>query len=236
MPFTRIGQPVTQGTTPGWRRPDRAAIPGDVRLLTRKEGPVRPQRRPGYPGDPPTPPHRPAPVPGQLGHGMPPAHMPTGYPPQAPAAPLPPRMNLPVKNTFIEFPDPETPSRGDAPTRIIGSCPSRLENKENVLAKKVPQMPSPMPFMPPGLQGHAGPMCVPSTPATPAELAALSVGSALHGPGGQCKPCAWFHHAKGCQRGTQCEFCHACPPGEIKRRKKEKYRIIRERRTEDAHA
>jgi len=45
----------------------------------------------------------------------------------------------------------------------------------------------------------------------------LSQGSSAHGTG-QCKPCAFFH-TKGCQSGTACLFCHACPPGEKQRRK-----------------
>eukprot|EP00435_Cladocopium_sp_Y103_P019293 s1762_g4.t1 len=34
-----------------------------------------------------------------------------------------------------------------------------------------------------------------------------------------CRPCA-FYHTKGCQNGSQCIFCHICPPGEKKRRQK----------------
>jgi hypothetical protein len=58
-----------------------------------------------------------------------------------------------------------------------------------------------------------------------------SVGSLLH-RAKLCKPCAWFHHPKGCQRGVRCEFCHCCPAGEIKRRKKEKAMLIRKRRAQ----
>merc|ERR1719240_2307951 len=65
--------------------------------------------------------------------------------------------------------------------------------------------------------------------AAPTFNETTSVGSLLH-RAGLCKPCAWFHHAKGCQRGVRCEFCHCCPPGEIKKRKKEKTVQIRKRR------
>merc|ERR1719405_439719 len=58
-----------------------------------------------------------------------------------------------------------------------------------------------------------------------------SVGSLLH-RAKLCKPCAWFHHPKGCQRGVRCEFCHCCPAGEIKRRKREKTMLIRKRRSQ----
>merc|ERR1712039_762143 len=50
--------------------------------------------------------------------------------------------------------------------------------------------------------------------AMPDQLAAHAAGI--------CRPCAWFHTAKGCRTGTSCDFCHACGPGELKRRKRMK--------------
>jgi len=44
---------------------------------------------------------------------------------------------------------------------------------------------------------------------------------------GNCRPCA-FYHTKGCGNGTQCPFCHICPPGEKKRRQKGKGVLCRE--------
>lgn len=38
---------------------------------------------------------------------------------------------------------------------------------------------------------------------------------------GTCKPCA-FVHTKGCDNGTECQFCHICKPDELRRRKKAK--------------
>lgn len=39
---------------------------------------------------------------------------------------------------------------------------------------------------------------------------------------GKCTPCAYFAHKKdGCRLGDECQFCHTCKKGEIKRRKKE---------------
>lgn len=38
---------------------------------------------------------------------------------------------------------------------------------------------------------------------------------------GTCKPCA-FLYTKGCESGSDCAFCHLCPPGEKKRRNKTK--------------
>jgi hypothetical protein len=37
-----------------------------------------------------------------------------------------------------------------------------------------------------------------------------------------CEPCAWYHSSEGCRYGLSCKFCHLCPPGEMKRRKKAK--------------
>merc|ERR1719329_954014 len=45
---------------------------------------------------------------------------------------------------------------------------------------------------------------------------------------GDCKPCAYFlYKADGCRHGDQCEYCHLCKRGEIKKRKKEKVRQLR---------
>lgn len=52
-------------------------------------------------------------------------------------------------------------------------------------------------------------------------LAIESAGSAEHAAG-TCKPCAFLWKPEGCQKGPSCEFCHLCPIGEVKRRKKEK--------------
>jgi len=55
-------------------------------------------------------------------------------------------------------------------------------------------------------------------------LGLWSIGSASHETG-TCKPCAflWKDLKKpGCQNGRECVFCHLCPPGEVKRRKKQK--------------
>jgi len=40
---------------------------------------------------------------------------------------------------------------------------------------------------------------------------------------GQCRPCAWVHkEGGGCKKGSRCRYCHLCPPGELKRRKRQK--------------
>lgn len=66
----------------------------------------------------------------------------------------------------------------------------------------------------------------------PEEISAsaeISIGSQLHGAG-NCKPCAWFWRAGGCENGTQCRHCHLCPEGEIKRRRKTRFVVARQRR------
>lgn len=48
-----------------------------------------------------------------------------------------------------------------------------------------------------------------------------SKGSELHG-NGTCSPCVWVWKAGGCHRAEECSFCHLCPEGEVKARKKAK--------------
>lgn len=45
---------------------------------------------------------------------------------------------------------------------------------------------------------------------------------------GECKPCAYYFKPDSCKWGAKCDFCHLCPAGEIKTRKKEKIRTLRE--------
>lgn len=54
-----------------------------------------------------------------------------------------------------------------------------------------------------------------------------SLGSSLHDGSGGCHPCAWFWKPKGCSIGTACDYCHLCPDGELKRRKKAKIMALR---------
>ncbi|CAE8599921.1 unnamed protein product [Polarella glacialis] len=54
----------------------------------------------------------------------------------------------------------------------------------------------------------------------------LTSGSAMHGTG-RCSPCAWFWKSRGCNNYTNCAYCHLCPEGELKNRKKAKVAAIR---------
>lgn len=44
---------------------------------------------------------------------------------------------------------------------------------------------------------------------------------------GDCRPCAYFYKNETCRWGYDCTFCHLCPVGEIKARKKEKIKAMR---------
>jgi len=65
---------------------------------------------------------------------------------------------------------------------------------------------------------------MPANEACPAHLP--SKGSANHGTG-KCRPCAWFWKPQGCSNDKDCGYCHVCPEGELKSRKKEKVQAMR---------
>ncbi|CAE7582953.1 rlmJ [Symbiodinium natans] len=96
----------------------------------------------------------------------------------------------------------------------------------NIASLSIPHVSSP-PVAPPeleapGFQEVSAPPPPSQEPSLPAlEKDALpSVGSVGHEEG-TCRPCA-FVFKKGCDSGSQCTFCHLCPPGEKKRRLKER--------------
>lgn len=62
--------------------------------------------------------------------------------------------------------------------------------------------------------------------ADPAALGIPSKGSVTHGLG-KCRPCAWFWKPQGCQNALDCGYCHLCPEGELKTRKKSKVQAMR---------
>jgi len=53
-----------------------------------------------------------------------------------------------------------------------------------------------------------------------------SKGAELH-EAGQCKPCAFLDHKKGCFKGGECEYCHLCSKGMKKFRQLQKRRWLR---------
>lgn len=56
-------------------------------------------------------------------------------------------------------------------------------------------------------------------PGLEAPLNTPSQGSFLHSMG-NCRPCPWFYKPSGCRDGQGCKYCHVCPDGELKFRKK----------------
>ena len=54
---------------------------------------------------------------------------------------------------------------------------------------------------------------------------AQTPGSRRHGS--ECNPCAWYWKPQGCLRGSECGYCHLCPDGEVKNRKKAKLAAMR---------
>lgn len=53
-----------------------------------------------------------------------------------------------------------------------------------------------------------------------------TAGAALHAAG-RCRPCAWFWKPAGCMNAEECSYCHLCPEGELKSRKKSKVMAMR---------
>lgn len=56
-------------------------------------------------------------------------------------------------------------------------------------------------------------------------LGAWSIGTTEHSAG-TCKPCGFYWKGNGCQKAEKCGFCHLCPEGEVKRRKKAKHAAL----------
>jgi len=45
---------------------------------------------------------------------------------------------------------------------------------------------------------------------------------------GSCKPCAYYLYKRdGCRLGEDCQFCHFCKWGEVKRRKRQNKRLLK---------
>lgn len=53
---------------------------------------------------------------------------------------------------------------------------------------------------------------------------------------GKCQPCVYFFKPDSCRWGVECDFCHLCPEGEIRKRKKEKMRAMREQALQEKKA
>lgn len=95
-------------------------------------------------------------------------------------------------------------------------------------ARTVMVQQAPATYIMPGADGIMAPMAEGGTNLGPVGTPQLpSVGSTFHDGTGRCSPCAWFWKPRGCQSGAQCGYCHLCPEGELKNRKKAKVAAIR---------
>merc|ERR1712146_447094 len=63
----------------------------------------------------------------------------------------------------------------------------------------------------------------------PEMSAAVSTSGSQDHALGKCTPCAYFWYKKdGCRKGEECEFCHLCQKGEIKKRKKHRVQQLKD--------
>ena len=132
--------------------------------------------------------------------------------------------NLPIKNTFIDFPSlfPNQPQE-----RHPQSCPAFfLDDEKRAIAELEASIQSHAMNTAARLSAHHDEQDDEDQGVMISRPAEYSTGATDHGSG-NCKPCAWFHHAEGCRHAGDCEFCHMCPVGEIKKRKKEKQKMIK---------
>lgn len=130
------------------------------------------------------------------------------------AMPEPVRVEVPLWTSWpgIHF----TALPGQSPAKVVSAVTSpTIMCAEVHGVDNAPYMAAPLPeaghFFPPGLTPLPG---------------TLSRGSAEHASGG-CNPCAWVWKAGGCQSGHLCSYCHLCPEGELKSRKKSKLLMLR---------
>lgn len=111
-----------------------------------------------------------------------------------------PRSTTPAARSFSSFPTPPPPPPPGAPPAAAGILAAPHQEASGAAVVRRSNIPGPLP-----LDG------VPN------------FGSLKHGSLEGCNPCAFLHKAAhGCQKGVNCPYCHLCPPGELKRRKKEK--------------
>eukprot|EP00443_Scrippsiella_acuminata_P056519 CAMPEP_0115405602 /NCGR_PEP_ID=MMETSP0271-20121206/18012_1 /TAXON_ID=71861 /ORGANISM="Scrippsiella trochoidea, Strain CCMP3099" /LENGTH=486 /DNA_ID=CAMNT_0002829601 /DNA_START=21 /DNA_END=1477 /DNA_ORIENTATION=- len=94
------------------------------------------------------------------------------------------------------------------------------------ITEEVAQMQTPLP---PGLEQFLPTEAEKGTSSAP-QGAFSSAGSFLHGTG-LCRPCAWLYKPNGCQNGAECNYCHVCPEGEIKARRKNKVVALRSQKS-----
>lgn len=126
-----------------------------------------------------------------------------------------------IKNTFIDVADDSTPLGDERSSR---TCTARFTNSaaaafllSSDVADDLPSDKSPQVSDNESSSEPFGP--------------SVSAGSSEHGKlfDGQpaCQPCAWFYKESGCLNGSSCRYCHLCPAGELKNRKRQKLARLR---------
>mmetsp|Transcript_66990 Transcript_66990/g.125157 ORF Transcript_66990/g.125157 Transcript_66990/m.125157 type:complete len:281 (+) Transcript_66990:88-930(+) len=115
---------------------------------------------------------------------------------------IPPTTSLPIKHTFIHYEDSPAPGvmsrSASAPALLMNKAINPIvdvndEDDEDQLEEQV--------------QNEASQMTL--------------YEKAMAHEHGECRPCAFFLYKEdGCRWGDSCSFCHLCPKGEIKARRK----------------
>jgi len=125
----------------------------------------------------------------------------------------------------------------DSPfTGSVGGSPvqhrtlSRLKTQPAITEEAEPAQSE----LPPGLEEFSPAWAEQDEATSPQEIL-VSAGSDLHGTG-HCRPCAWLYKPDGCKNGAECHYCHSCPEGEIKTRKKSKVEAMRSRKDSNAES
>lgn len=143
-----------------------------------------------------------------------------------------------VKNTFIQFEVPASPKGSSEPP--LRTAPGnyfqkffRTREPEDVDAALPSWQACPTPTAGSGTDdgfpfGDAAvTTTLASTPFLNLDKENVSSGAQAHALG-QCTPCAYFWYKKdGCRKGDECQFCHLCQKGEIKRRKKQRVQQLK---------
>lgn len=144
----------------------------------------------------------------------------------ASARALPPRL--------LPSPPPEPPcimllsediSQPPSPPTSLPSRPFEVHENLLVLAT-VPKASTQLVDVTSSLAGLSCASQRESSPMERAEAAKQLVGSGKHGSR-SCTPCAWFFKQQGCKNGKECSYCHLCPEGEIRSRRKAKNAALR---------
>jgi len=150
-----------------------------------------------------------------------------------------PPIKVTVKNTFLEVkaegaeeavakgPPVHTWSPGDLLSRmqnkfrsVAATTAPPEEQVDDAEAASAAALPAPAPW--------AG-----EEPGSSPAEAAVDKANPLGGPqahaAGTCTPCAYFWYKKdGCRMGSECQFCHVCEKGEVKKRKKQRINQLKE--------